>query len=155
MKYTAGTIEKNGVEVEIFVDTDGRWLADVAGKGLVHPTRDKLADAIGRMTKRVTAKVEVPFFLVSTHNGNVRVREGVCTGIHSGNGNLLVTWKAGNVKEQIRVGFSDDIFSEKVYAEQCAKLLRERSEAEHRYRSHNRQFRIALEDDVKKALDDA
>lgn len=155
MKYTAGTVEKNGIEVEIFVDTDGRWLGEVAGKSLVHPTREKLVDAIGRATKRVSTKVEVPFFLVSAHNGNVRVREGIVTGIHSGNGNLLVTWKAGNVKEQIRVGFSDDIFAEKVYAEQCAKLLRERMEAEHRYRAHNRQFRISLEDDVKKALDDA
>lgn len=155
MKYAAGSIEKNGVEVDLFVDDEGRWLAEVAGKNLVFPARDKLVDAIGRATKRVSAKVEIAFFKVTSHNGNVRIREGVATGIHSGNGNLLVTWKSGNVKEQIRTGFADDFFSERVHAEQCAKLLREKMEADHRYLQHSRQFRISLDDEVKKGLDDA
>jgi len=100
--YPVGSITKNGMTVEIKVNDNGEWGAEFGGKYLRGDTREKLAGAIERATKRLAKKIEIAFTEVSVRQatGDIRTRNGAVTGLHSGNGNLLITWSDGT-KEQM------------------------------------------------------
>lgn len=95
-KHPAGTITANGVSVEIFVNDDGEWEADYAGRTLRFPVREKLEAAIKRVTKTTTTPVEIPFVRIERRGERgITTTRGTATGIHSGNGNVLVVWHLG------------------------------------------------------------
>lgn len=99
--YEAGTVTKNGVEVSVKVDSDGRWHASVGDDNLFAMTKDELVKKIDKATKKVSQSVSIPFTQVQfeqRHDGQVirKVRQGVATGIHSGNSNILVKWENGD-----------------------------------------------------------
>lgn len=108
VKWDAGTITTNGVDVPVQVDDlNGKWSAQYAGKNLSHETRDKLVAALGRLTKQAKVEVAVPVIRITEYrgwgDGNITVARGYLTGIHSGNGNVLATWtvRGKEMKEQI------------------------------------------------------
>jgi hypothetical protein len=118
-RFDAGSITHKGVTVAIEVDGDGRWHAKVGNDYFSEETRDKLSAKIATAAKKATVNVSVPFTQLSTGQGygagdyTISVRSGTATGIHSSNGNVLVTWESGN-KEQLRntgttsIALSDD-----------------------------------------------
>lgn len=103
--FPAGDITANGVTVPITVNDRGSWQAEYAGKNLSYETRDKLEASLKRLTKSAAVQVEVSVVSVEKHLGGTRFVRGTLTGIHGGNGNVLVTWhhsgRRGDVKEQI------------------------------------------------------
>lgn len=101
-EYPVGSVTKNGVTVEIRVDDHGAWKAQIGRDYLRHDSRDKLVGAIDRATKKLAKQVRVPFSRVATSQstGEIRVKHGAVTGLHAGNGNLLVIWADGK-KEQM------------------------------------------------------
>lgn len=106
-KYAAGSVEKNGITVPIFVDDAGHWTAEIGG-GVWAANRDQLALKIAAQTKKATAKVSVPFTRATDGTGwgasRIAVADGVATGFHSANGNILVTWTESGTKEQFKGG---------------------------------------------------
>lgn len=105
--WDAGTVTKNGVEVQIKVDTEGNWYANVGDQQLAAPTKPELVKKIDKATKRVAQEVTVPFTSVSlTRHWNTgkivrTVRSGVAYGLHSGNGNVLARWDDNGEKTQL------------------------------------------------------
>lgn len=90
--YAAGFISKNGIEVPIVVDDSGRWKAEHGGRYLSAETREKLADQIGRETRKTTVKVAVDFVQIDVlYDGRIKFLRTTATGFHSANGNLLTT----------------------------------------------------------------
>jgi len=104
--YDAGTVTKNGIEVPVKVDTDGQWRAQVGEDQLIAATKAELVKKIDRVTKKVSQTVSIPFTSVQLsqrHDGRVnrQVRQGVATGIHSGNSNILVLWTDNGERAQV------------------------------------------------------
>ena len=103
--FPAGDIESNGVSVPINVNSQGKWWAEYDGRTLSYETRDKLEGALKRLTKSAAVTVEVSVVKVENALSGTRWVRGTLTGIHGGNGNVLVTWhyggRRGDVKEQI------------------------------------------------------
>lgn len=109
-EYPAGQVEANGVTVPIMVNDSGNWSAIYDGRTLAYPTREKLENALKRLTKRAAVTVAVPVVKISeSYDGVTRTRATV-TGIHGANGNVLVTLHKGNrlgdVKEQVSTRYS-------------------------------------------------
>lgn len=91
MSYPAGEIEANGQQVPVQVNDDGQFHADFGGKRYTAPTKDKLAPKLRAASKAHAVEVAVPFI----HDRGRGIVRGVATGLHSGNGNLLVRWPNG------------------------------------------------------------
>lgn len=107
--YNVGSITANGIEVPITVNDQGHWLAEYAGKRLSYETRDKLESSLKRLTKSAAVQVEVSVISVEKALAGTRFVRGTLTGIHGGNGNVLVTWhhggRRGDTKEQISYSY--------------------------------------------------
>lgn len=91
------TMTKNGITVPVLVNTvlDGRFEATVGDERLTAPTWPELEKLVDRATKRVARTVKIEFTRVtqrvehSTNVVTVVTANGVATGLHSGNGNVL------------------------------------------------------------------
>jgi hypothetical protein len=103
--YDAGMVSHNGQSYPVTVDDTGTWhtVENFGGYRLSANTKDALTEKIGRAVKTTAVKVTVPFCTV--YKG--KLRYGTATGIHSTNGNVLVTWSDG-AKEQIRDAYSSE-----------------------------------------------
>jgi hypothetical protein len=109
--YPAGQVTVRGVEVPVFTDDGGRWVAWIAGDGqeVTAETRPALEAELGRALRAATANVAVPFLTLRTGPGDTPVAvAGTATGIHSGNHNILVTWADG-ARDQLGMSGSDKI----------------------------------------------
>ena len=143
------------VTVEIFVDDDGAWKAEFGGKFMSADTREKLAGKIAVQAKKLTANVSVPFTRVTDGSGSwgnnrITAVDGVATGFHSANGNVLVTWASG-VKEQFKDHGSASVpldADEKAEYVRLAKAARESRDA---LRAFDNTHRL----DLRKAIEDA
>lgn len=110
-EYSAGTINRAGEEIHLRVDDSdsGNWLAKVAGHNLKQPTRQKLVAEIDRVLRLEKKAVHIPFTKVeSRNNGYVSLKHGVVTGVHSGTGNLLVSWDGGG-SGQLTIGYGSEV----------------------------------------------
>lgn len=161
-QFPAGEIVTNGVTTPIFVDDRGKWEAEHAGRRLHHETRDKLEAALKRLTKQTTVPVEVPFLCVEKlDTRGIKFRRGVATGIHSANGNVLVTWKTshGDVKEQLSHSGFQMVFLPGDTSEDDVKLLhqlvQDAARAANALREFERAHGITVKDEVLKAIENA
>jgi len=153
--YPAGSVEKHGVTVEIFVDNDGTWKAEFGGRELHADTRDKLAGKIAVQAKKVTANVRVPFTRVTDGSGSwgsnrITAVDGVATGFHSANGNVLVTWASG-VKEQFKDHGSTSVPLDADEKAEYVRLATAAREARNALREFDNIHRM----DLRKAIEDA
>jgi len=161
--WDAGTITTNGIEVPVQVnDYTGRWTAEYAGKSLSYETRDKLAAALGRLTKQTKVEVAVPVIRVKEYrgygDGNITVVRGVLTGLHSGNGNVLATWSVRGtaMKEQITHESGTSYVGSDTTDEQLAeynRLLRLEKKTMREIRDWEKAHQIKPKDAVETALD--
>jgi hypothetical protein len=87
-------IEVRGTKHQVTVDEGGDWIAAVGSEILRSKTRSGLVDKIRELSAKAAVAIEIPFLLVNDgmHKGIAR---GVVTGIHAGNGNMLVRWITG------------------------------------------------------------
>lgn len=110
-EYPVGSVTRNGVTVEMRVDDTGTWKADIGRDYLRYDTRDKLVGGIDRVTKKLAKQVRVPFSRVaaSQSTGEIRVKHGAVTGVHAGNGNLMVTWADGKKEQMAREYGHEDL----------------------------------------------
>lgn len=160
--YPAGSITKNNTEVPIFVDDQGLWKAEHGGRSLSADTRDKLESKIATATKRTTRAVTVPVTQVkypgNGYDGGISYKRGVATGIHSSNGNVLMTWtvRGTEVKEQLTThgygthflgNVSEGELSE--FNQLCIDLVK----AQKAHRAFLRKHEINVKDVVVAALD--
>jgi len=160
-EYTAGEIKTHGVTVPITVDDHGTWEATHAGNRLRADSRDQLATMIARATKQTTRRVSVPFVRVTRKGtSGITVRRGTATGVHSANGNILVTWVIrgkeareqlsrywGDTQKEFFGDVSDDVLTEYhrlVIAEATARVAQ---------REFSDKHKIQLHDLVTEALD--
>lgn len=168
MKYPAGKITgKDGSEVPIFVSDSGSWSATVGTHDLYESSRADLQAEIEKFTKRNVVKVEVPFTRISVQpgylGGGLVRTNGVATGVHSANNNILATFtRRGNpMKEQIKIGRSsknDGEFFEPLTKEQVqefADLRTAKLAADRAYRAFIEEHGIDLREAVLKAIDEA
>jgi hypothetical protein len=142
-EYPAGQVEANGFTVPITVNDHGNWSAEYDGRTLVYPTREKLENALKRLTKRAAVTVAVPVVSIEESYAGARGTRATITGIHGANGNVLVTLhhngRRGDTKEQVsaryrsEVGlwFGGDVTDEQI-AEYSALIVAERNAREAR-----------------------
>jgi hypothetical protein len=168
MNYPAGRIGgKDGNDYPIFVDDNGHFLADVAGKHLYKGTRDELRQEIEKLTKRAVAKVDVPFTKVTKapdwQGGAMHIVQGKATGIHGANDNILATFvrRGSEMKEQITDGNTrayDGVYFKPLAAEEAASLRQiwaNKLAADKAYREFLKEYGLDLRDAVLAALDNA
>lgn len=95
-EYGAGHVSRAGETINLRVDDDGNWLAQVAGRDLKSPARDKLVTEIDRVLRLEKKAVHIPVTVVEKgNNGYVTVKHGVVTGVHGSSGNLLISYDGG------------------------------------------------------------
>lgn len=96
-EYPAGTLLRAGEKLALRVDDEGNWLARAASRELKQPTRARLVSEIDRVLRLEKKAVHIPITVVDNkNNGYVGLKHGVVTGVHSGSGNLLVSWDDGS-----------------------------------------------------------
>jgi hypothetical protein len=130
-EYPAGQLTRGGEKFDLRVDDDGKWLTTALGRELRYPDRAKLVAEIDRLLRLEKKAVHIPFTRVERKSGGyLSILHGVVTGIHSGTGNLLVSWdKGGN--GQITVGHSTEIMRRLLSEEEeeLTRLAREDAES--------------------------
>lgn len=168
MKYPAGEIVRNGFTVEIFVDDVGSWIAEVGTEYLREKSRQDLEAKIAKLTKRSVVKVSIPFMRVTFtgwDGAKSTFRRGTATGVHSGNGNLLVEWpplrgSGAPVREQLNhLGSSERIFKPLTAGEletytELSHSLREAQLAHKKFLEIHQLGINGLKDAVLKAADE-
>jgi len=94
-------VTKNGVTVEVNVDSTGTFTCAIADDQYSADTMANLVKQIDAATKKIAKAVAVPVTVIDFNRGGLAsVNDGTATGLHSGTGNVLITWATG-VKEQL------------------------------------------------------
>lgn len=149
--YDVGTITKNGVDVQVrFATFDGTFRAGVGEQSFSATTWDEIGAKIDKATKRVRKTVSVPFAMAS----GFKVKYGTATGIHSANGNILVTWNDGT-KEQIKSGSELYKPLSDMDRAELLMLTDRRDKARDDLSEFKKMFKIDLRREVSEALDKA
>jgi hypothetical protein len=163
--HPAGSVKKNGQEIDIRVDDDGRWHADVGNDRLAALTRDELVKLIDKATKKINKSVRVPFTSISVRvNYNstqvtTTAKSGVATGLHSGNNNVIGRWGKDNASFQMSSWDSRDLglyrpVTQAEYEEYKA-LLQASADARHAVDEWEKARKIDLHAEVVAALEKA
>lgn len=154
-----GEITKNGVTVEVEFDTrTENFSAKVGGKDLYSDSWSGLAAEVDKATKIVRQKISVPFTQVGYNRGVPVFKEGTATGLHSANGNVLVTWANGNREQMSRsFGYRPDHYRplSSGQRDELIRLATAYKEAEVALRAFEEEHKIDLKDEVGKALKNA
>lgn len=161
--YPAGQVEANGVTVPIMVNDRGDWSAEFDGRKLSYPVREKLENALKRLTKRAAIVVEVSVVKIEADYHSARGTRATATGIHGANGNVLVTLHhgghRGDTKEQISVRYGSQAglwFGGDVTDEQIAEYSRLRNaayEAQQAVRTAEARLSVDLLKTVERAIE--
>lgn len=123
-------IEVRGTKYEIEVDEAGRWHTIVGSERVTAESRSELKDKLLELSAKAAVKVAIPFTLMTSSGGVRRDRSparGVITGIHAGNGNMLVKWLSGwqaGTSTQWTPSYQDVIFEGDVSLEDAAEYAR-------------------------------
>jgi hypothetical protein len=158
-------IEVRGTTYHVKVDASGTWFADAGGSTVTAPTKDALAIKLRQLTAEAAVTVEIPFVLLASGSGGKNgPARGVITGIHAGNGNLLVSWATGwqaGKKAQWTPGYNDLILAgstSEETIEQWQELDRVKREASKKLYEFEMARKINLKDlavaAIKKAVTD-
>ena len=151
-QYPAGTITVRGVEVEVFTDSDGTWIAYPTGSGskVTAGTRAGLKAELSKALRAASLTVAVPFL---AQEGK-RIMRGVATGLHSGSRNVLVTWP-GDRKDQVAKYDTRPFLDGDADPGRWQALIDERDRTARELREYIEAHKIKLPDAVKAALDQA
>jgi hypothetical protein len=88
-----------GVDYQIEISTSGKFLCDVDGERIEAPTLDALKGKINDYGKIKLKNVAIPYITYENGDGG-EIIHGICTGIHSGNNNLLVRENGATTSSQ-------------------------------------------------------
>lgn len=94
-------LEVRGQSFKVSVSSAGEWWSEFGGRIVRSDTRDGLYKALMRRTKEAEVKLDIPFDM---RTDNDRIRRGTVTGLHAGNGNLLIHWENGQSTQESRPG---------------------------------------------------
>lgn len=162
-----GHVGKDGSAVPIYVTDQGQWVAQVGEKVITDWQRSGLLAQIDKLTKRKVVKVSIPITRVERRaayqGGGLVRRDGVLTGVHSANDNVLVTWTINGreMKEQITGGGqskNDGMYFERLTKEQgdeLAKLVAAKAAADKAYRDFVNEHGVSVKERVLAELDNA
>lgn len=89
------TVEIRGRKIDVHIDGSGEFSAEYNGQELTAANLPVLHEKLERAVK--SAKVSIPFI---QWDGE-KLKRGEATGIHYGNGNLLIKWKGEKGIEQV------------------------------------------------------
>lgn len=158
MSAEVGTITRNGVEIPVqFNQHSGQFSATVGDQSFAEETWEAIGSRIDKATKRVRKVVSVPFVAVANTYHGLKFKDGTATGLHSSNGNVLVTWENGD-KEQYKQHWSGDGVYQPLSDVERAELV-SLTEAAEKARDALNEFteprKIKLKDLVSKALTQA
>lgn len=149
-KHVAAVYEVRGERIEVWCDVDHAWMpfsAVYEGKTVNAKDIDALLDDLKRITRRKRVSIHIEF---TDQDGK---RDGIVTGKHTGNNNLLVTWDNG-VSEQVDAGYNRRSYYKRLTPAQKTELkqLRAASNEAHRQLEN---FRNDLTFDIGQAVEDA
>lgn len=146
---------KNGVTVEVkFSSISKEFYVTVGDELLKSETWGGLERKVAKATKRVTKEVAVPFTRVSQG----KFRDGTATGLHSANGNVLVTWSDGTQEQDTRnYGYRPETFHPLSPEDriELTWLRKEFEAAQDALRVWEKAHRVDLKEAVTKAQADA
>jgi hypothetical protein len=155
MMYEAGTIRVSGHDWPIYVDGDGKWYSKIKGE-FTEPgaiSREELPRIISRRIRAATAKTEVRFWGYNRHEFSKGIRAGTVTGVHAGNGNLLVQWDDGG-KDQLSFMSSWTMLEPGADPERWEWLRKERDRTDRELYAYEQDHRIDLRAKTREALAD-
>jgi hypothetical protein len=158
--YEAGKINVGGSRIGILVDDDGRfWASTGIGEPTVGPapTRQELIVMMNKAIRQQRAKVTVAFTEVNDSpepgKPSLRIRHGVCTGIHSANRNLLIRWESGQTSQEYGYGGKEWLRPlAEAEADVLLRLVNQRNEAVHRLAEFYDQRRLDVGAETKAAV---
>lgn len=145
-------MEVRGTRYEIQVDEAGNWSTIVGSERISVASRDYLRDKLLELTAKASVVVAIPFVLL---NGGAMSKEtcrGVVTGIHAGNGNLLVQWTSGRQagqKTQWTPSYQD-VVMEGATSEGTVRAWHELLDAKHKAASNLTEFERLRKIDLRK-----
>lgn len=148
MKIT--TIDVRGIKFDVDVNEVGKFGTSYNGEWIKADSLEELREKLLRMTKASQVKISIAFIEWNGKN----MRQGVCTGRHGSNRNLLVKYADKKSSEQVSpwsLDHSVDPVHEAAYITLCqqferAKLAKDEFEKRHR---------VDVKKLVDKAIDDA
>lgn len=157
--YPAGTTTVKGATFDVCTDPAGNWWAHVsdAAGWATGPSKAELNTAIAAMVRKGTraAAVSVPFLAAMD---NI-VRAGKATGIHAGNGNVLVTWDDTRESEQLNMLSTVKVAAPgddpEADAKTWAGLKQAHREAGQALHAWEQCHRLELRSEVRRAVRDA
>lgn len=84
-----------GQKIRVWLNPGGMFRATLDGGNsyIQAATRESLTGKLSAALREASVQVQVRFTMMSSGGG---IRRGTATGIHAGNGNLLVTWADGS-----------------------------------------------------------
>jgi hypothetical protein len=109
-------IEVRGTKYQVHVTEGGDWCAQVGKENIRSSTRVGLRDKLRELSAKASVTIAVPFTWLNDNGGGregPRTSRGLVTGVHAGNGNLMVTWTTGwraGRKAQWEPNYQDVIF---------------------------------------------
>ena len=148
-----GTEKIGGVKYDVNVNSDGVFWATVDGSDVKAPSLKELRDKLTAITRQKRKGVKIPFIVWESewHDQPGRIEKGVCTGIHSGNHNLLALMGTSTLVKQIS-GYHGGPFFQPEQAAQLEKLQRNVEAAAEALEEFTEKYRIDLAKLVEKAL---
>lgn len=102
MKVTTFII--NDQSYDISVDNAGTFIATVANEVLTAKTLNELRDKVKRAAKQKAVRMEIKF----ERWDEGRLVTGIATGLHAGNGNLLVKVADGKTEQEWPSSYATD-----------------------------------------------
>lgn len=160
MSYPAGTMTVRGMKFDLQVTENGYWITFFQNSRVSSITLEGLEEELRKLTKKAAAKISVPFTVIMSrgYSGPLMPKHGTATGLHSGNGNVLVEWRNGQ-KGQFDTGYrSSDASYRRLTAEESDEIIRLRkavSDATSALNEYEHPLRINLKTEVQKALEAA
>jgi hypothetical protein len=122
-----GTWEVRDVEVDIFYIPskygDGSFKAHFNDQTIWGATEEAVVERLKLATKKARITVAVPFTQIVKSWGKWQVKEGIASGLHATNRNILVTWIESNQSEQVE-GYSFSSYYQSLSDEDLAELIR-------------------------------
>jgi hypothetical protein len=149
-EYPAGQLTVKGAPFDIWVTDDGEWVAKPNSIRVTAATRAGLADEIARVFR--PGKVAVRFIMLEGTGNAMRAVRGTATGIHSGNGALLVTWEGGRRGQLSTLTPGSTMLDPGTDPEEWARLFRASVEAGQALYRFVQAHKIDVRQEVRAAL---
>jgi hypothetical protein len=147
------TIEIRGIKIEIWVDSTGQFFADVDDERYAAPTLELLKKKLNDATRAKQKNVSIPFvYWYEGWDDEGRIVRGVATGIHVGNGNLLVKLKGDDRSEQLSNYRRDEAKFDPKHADELMSLWKAKKAASKAIETFTKAHSINLKDLVMKAI---